>query len=368
VTRTLRVAEMLARDLLRRRLTLTLIVALPLAFYFSGQHQSISDHLVAGGIGASWSIAGSSLFATLNAREADVRLVLDGFRPAEILTGRFVLLLTLGAILGSSLGVMMLAINHPPHDAELMVAMLAVAAVAAPLGLAVGALVPHELEGLLLIIGVIGIQMSQSVASHLLGALPLGPAARLLDRAGGGGSAFRTNIARAGGWAVVLFVVAAFFWYLRVGVSRPRPQAWVWVGALAATAGGVVLVAAPLGTTTVRAASPSTCPLIVPATPTIVSPTVGSDVVPGDYTSSTMLLGSNGFVYIVHAGTGPRGRPTLVVARAPRDPCKDIHSQAFVSVWPYPATTGPLRLTGVRGDVVTTTGGQFNVVRLHTVP
>ena len=296
-----------------------------------------------------------------------MRLVLDGFRPAEILTGRFVLLLTLGAALGCSLGVMMLVINHPPHGAELMVGMLAVAAVAVPLGLAVGALVPHELEGLLLIIGVIGIQMSQGVSSPLLGALPLGAAARLLDRAGGGRSAFGANIARAGGWVVVLSVVAAFFWYLRVGVSRPRPRPWVAVGALGAAAGGVVLLAAPLGTPAAPAASPSTCPLTVPATPTIVSSTVGSDSIAGDYTSSTMLVGSNGFVYIVHAGTGPRGRPILVVARVPRDPCKDAHLPS-VGVWPFPATGGEFRLTGVRGDVLSTTAGQFNVVRLHAVP
>ena len=79
--RVLAVSEMLARDLLRRRVALALLVGLPLAFY--GVTRSSSDDLAltSGGVGLAWSIAGAALFCSLAARDVDQRLVLDGFRP-----------------------------------------------------------------------------------------------------------------------------------------------------------------------------------------------------------------------------------------------------------------------------------------------
>ena len=85
----LTVAEMQGRDLVRRRLALVILVALPLAFYLSMIGNPTDPFaLVAGGIGMSWSVASAALFAVLAARRVDPRLVLAGYRPRDLLLGR----------------------------------------------------------------------------------------------------------------------------------------------------------------------------------------------------------------------------------------------------------------------------------------
>ena len=95
VQRTLIVAELQGRQLLRRRLALAILVALPVALYLAMLSQSKENAIEFGALGMSWSVACAALFAVLAAREAEPRLVLIGFRPAELMLGRFLLLLGL---------------------------------------------------------------------------------------------------------------------------------------------------------------------------------------------------------------------------------------------------------------------------------
>jgi hypothetical protein len=93
LARVLTVTEMQAHDLRRRRVAVGLLVALPLAFYFSLLGQPEDPFVfVAGGIGMAWSVAGAALFSMLAARRIDPRLVLSGYRPHELLLGRLLLL------------------------------------------------------------------------------------------------------------------------------------------------------------------------------------------------------------------------------------------------------------------------------------
>jgi hypothetical protein len=70
---------MTGRELVRRRVALGLLTALPLAFYGAQAHHS-SHAAVTGGIAMAFSIAGASIFAALTARPVDERLVLAGLR------------------------------------------------------------------------------------------------------------------------------------------------------------------------------------------------------------------------------------------------------------------------------------------------
>ena len=91
--RTVIAAEMQGRQLLRRRLALAILVALPVALYLAMLSQSKENAIEFGALGMSWSVACAALFAVLAAREAEPRLVLIGFRPVELMLGRFLLLL-----------------------------------------------------------------------------------------------------------------------------------------------------------------------------------------------------------------------------------------------------------------------------------
>ena len=57
---------------------------------------------------------------------------------------------------------------------------------AVPFGLAVGALVPSELESVLILIGVVGVQLTLSVSNPVAKFLPFWGAQRLLNSATGG--------------------------------------------------------------------------------------------------------------------------------------------------------------------------------------
>jgi hypothetical protein len=242
-------AEMTARDLGRRRLALVLIIALPLVFYFLTKASEGGTNLTAGGIGVSWAIGAAALFASLDARAVDERLVLDGYRPRELFVGRLVFLLVAGGVLAAAVGGLMLAVSRPPDHVDLFLAMALVALTAVPLGLAVGALVPHELEGILLLIGLIGIQIGLPSSSTIVGVLPLGNAQRLLDRSAHGTFTRGPAVAGCVGWAVLLSLVAVVALQARLEAHRHRTGTPRWRSAvpiaLAATA-SVALIIVPL--------------------------------------------------------------------------------------------------------------------------
>ncbi|HEV2369302.1 MAG TPA: hypothetical protein VGR90_05470 [Acidimicrobiales bacterium] len=252
------IAEMLARDLGRRRTALALIVALPLAFYGISR-TSGPFHLTAGGIGAAWSVSAAALFAALGGRAVDERLVLDGYRPAELFIGRLVILLGAAAALCTGVGLLMLVVSSPPDPAAMWVAMALVAGVAVPFGLAVGALVPHELEGILLLIGVTGIQTALPSSSAIVGAFPFGGAQRLLDRASYASFPPAPALYRSLGWMVLLVLVALAAWRYRLQVGRRRGSRRDWakvaVAPVVGTLVGTALIVVSVNTTNVVATS-----------------------------------------------------------------------------------------------------------------
>jgi hypothetical protein len=175
-------AEMTARELARRRVALGLLTVLPLAFYgASSQH---SDHAaISGGIAMAFSTAGASIFASLTARPVDRRLVLAGYRPYQLLLGRLLLLELFALAIAGMFSVVIVLGTGPQQPWVLAAGVGLVAVTSVPFGLTVGALAPHELEGVLIMIGVVGIQLSLESTETVAKLLPFWGAQRLIHHA-----------------------------------------------------------------------------------------------------------------------------------------------------------------------------------------
>jgi hypothetical protein len=173
-------AEMTGRELARRRVALGLLTMLPLAFYGALAHHS--DHaVVTGGIAMAFSIAGAAIFAALTARPVDERLVLAGYRPGELLLGRFVLLEICGLLIGCLFSAVMVVGTGPSDPEALVAGVMLVALTSVPFGLAVGALAPQDLEGVLILIGVVGVQLTLDSTQTIAKLLPFWGPQRLLQ-------------------------------------------------------------------------------------------------------------------------------------------------------------------------------------------
>ena len=157
--RVLAVAAAHARILARRRAVLLLLALLPLAFY--GALYRHSPHAITtAGVLSAFSAGGAGIFSMLPARAADQRLALAGYQPAALILGRL-LVLELAALGISALtSAVMIAGTRPAHPGEVRAGVIPTGAVAVPLGLALGALPPRELEAVLVLTGIVGIQVT----------------------------------------------------------------------------------------------------------------------------------------------------------------------------------------------------------------
>lgn len=180
IRRVVIMAEMHGRDLLRRHAALGLLVALPLSFYLASAGDD-KRAPITGGIGMAFAISGAALFSIMSARAVDQRLVLAGYRPVELLLGRVAFLGPLGLAIASLFAVLMARFSHPARIWVVALGLAAVALQAVPFGLAVGAGVPRELEGTLVVIGTIGIQLASSSRTTLAKLLPFYGPRRLIE-------------------------------------------------------------------------------------------------------------------------------------------------------------------------------------------
>lgn len=163
--------EMHGRDLMRRHVALGLLVALPLCFYLASMGSG-THAVVAGGVGMAFSVSGATLFSILSSEEVDQRLVLGGYRPLDLLLGRLGFLAPLGLVIAALFSVLMVSVSHPDRPLLTWLGVSAVAVMSIPFGLAVGAAVPRELEGTLVLIGVVGMQLAVQPDSAVAKVLP----------------------------------------------------------------------------------------------------------------------------------------------------------------------------------------------------
>ena len=224
LTRTVLVAEMQTRELLRRRAVLVLLVLLPVAFYFSVP-ASEAWGLLSGSIGVSWAVAAAGLFAVLGWRRVDPRLALAGAPAWQGIVGRLLLLHVLGLALVALFAPILLSrsAEHITEPPLLVVALVVMAVVSAAMGLVIGALVPRELEGTLVLIGIVGVAMSTPPDTAVARSLPLWGPIEILGIATGGTGSVGPAVAHAAASVLVLLAVAFWGWRRRVHVHRPQP-------------------------------------------------------------------------------------------------------------------------------------------------
>ena len=199
------VAASQARELSRRRLALVMLILLPLVFYWTTGSEDFAPVFASVGIG--WAFSVATLFLTQGMRQVNPRLSLLGFRGGEVLAGRVLCAFVFGIVVATGLWLYIRIDPVISNGTELVWAFLFALIGSVTLGLAVGALITRELEAMLLLVGVVGIQFVVDPGSTLAKVLPLYAAERQAATAVGWGSPLN-SLQWTGAVSVVLFIVA----------------------------------------------------------------------------------------------------------------------------------------------------------------
>lgn len=171
---TLLVMRVTLQENVRRRGALALALLLPLVFFLA----RIDAHWTALrllAIGLGWAAATLSLFTTVSSRRVDRRLAVSGARPTALVVGRYAAVLLRGwliaavyaAIVALSIG------DRLVRPAFVLPMLLLTVAVSVPLGSLAAALVPRDLEGALLLLAVMALQLLVDPVAEWTRALPL---------------------------------------------------------------------------------------------------------------------------------------------------------------------------------------------------
>ena len=159
--RTVTVAEAALREMSRRRGVLALLMLLPLSFYALRRGDSTGQAIRSLFLGLSWAVSTAALFASIASRAMEPRLRLAGYGSHHLYLGRMAALVALGTLLALPLFALV-AVDGAHSGVRLRAVALAMVfcvTVATPFGLLIAALMPKELEGTLLLLVVVGLQM-----------------------------------------------------------------------------------------------------------------------------------------------------------------------------------------------------------------
>lgn len=172
MTRTFVVAEMAVREMLRRRSVLVILLLLPLTFYLSRRSDHTGQAIRFVCLGLGWALSTAALFAGSAARAVEPRLRLTGYGNRHLILGRLCALWTVGLALSLPYFLLVRLDQDNVRHGAIAVIMVLTVAVGAPFGLALSALLPRELEGTLLLLIVIGLQMMLDPAGSASRVLP----------------------------------------------------------------------------------------------------------------------------------------------------------------------------------------------------
>lgn len=205
------------RILARRRSAVLLMALLPLAFYGALYRHSPRAIPIAG-VASAFAAGGMAIFSMLPARAADQRLALVGYRPSVLVLGRLLVLEAAGFIVALISSAVMIAGTRPPHPGYVYAGVILASITAVPLGLALGAVLPKELEAVLVLIGLVGVQMTADSESLISKLLPLHAAERLLDASLTTPVSIWPWLGLSIGYGIVLLALAWFAWLRRASV------------------------------------------------------------------------------------------------------------------------------------------------------
>ncbi len=211
MTKLVTMAEMMGRDLARRRVALALLALVPLVFYL-GRHDANPDKAIRfAGLGLAWAVSTAGLFASNTTKSVEQRLRQLGYRPAHLYLGTLIALLTLGAALATGYWALIFLDQNLQRPGAIAVEFALTIVVAAPLGLLISAAAPRDLEGTLILITLTGLQFLVEPDQTLAKALPFWSTQQVgvygLD--GGGVEHLRNGLLHGVGYGVGLILVTA---------------------------------------------------------------------------------------------------------------------------------------------------------------
>jgi hypothetical protein len=167
----LTVAEMTLRELVRRRRAIAFLLLLPLVFYVV-RHEYVGQSVRSLYLGMGWAVSTAALFATTAGRTVDPRLVLSGYRSHQVYLGRLSGLWAAGAVLAVPFLLLIFFDVPGVRFGAVSLGLAFCVAVAAPFGLLIGILLPRELEGTLVLLTAVSMQMLLDPADALSKATP----------------------------------------------------------------------------------------------------------------------------------------------------------------------------------------------------
>jgi hypothetical protein len=152
------VAEMALREVVRRRSVLAIMLLLPLAFYLSRRdHPGQSIRFVCLGLG--WALSTAALFTGSAARGLEPRLRLSGYQPHHLWLGRLGALWLAGLVLAAPYFALIVVDQEDVRHGTVALMLLLVVGIGVPFGSALSTILPRELEGMLALLIVVGLQM-----------------------------------------------------------------------------------------------------------------------------------------------------------------------------------------------------------------
>lgn len=167
----LTIAEMSAREVLRRRGVMLLLVLLPLSFYLVRRDlEGQSIRMLALGLG--WAVSTVALFTGCAARAVEERLRVSGGSVTDLLGGRLAAMATAGVALGAAFLALVAVVQDVERLWAVGLLLGTTVMVAAPLGTMLAYLVPRELEGALALLTIVAVQMLADPAGSLAKVLP----------------------------------------------------------------------------------------------------------------------------------------------------------------------------------------------------
>lgn len=180
--RLLRSAEMTLRDLLGRGGVLVLLVLVPMVFYVARRSDFSGQAIRFACMGLAWAVSTVALFSVISSRRGlEPRLRLAGYSAATLYLGRLFALVTAAALVGGLYALIIHLDQDVVHGWAVAVALVASAVLSVPLGMVVGSLAPRDLEGMLVLIMVVGLQMIIDPGQSAARALPLWSTRELIN-------------------------------------------------------------------------------------------------------------------------------------------------------------------------------------------
>ena len=213
-------ALMTIRAVVRRRLTVAILIAMPIAFYIV-THDSVGRSVRSLAFGISWAVSTVAFFAAVAAQQVDPRLRLAGWHSRQLIAGR-VLGLCGAVLLMTAAFATLVALDQPVRDVGAVVTTFAATGVVAvAVGTLVGTVVTREMEGTLILFFLAGLQAIANPFDTWSRALPFWSSRELGTWAIDGPEV--GSLSDAGAHALVVVAVCASATALMT-LRRPQPR------------------------------------------------------------------------------------------------------------------------------------------------